>query len=167
MGTITWIKPGLCDILANFSTNWYQKLYKAYRSKATGFNRKASHTPVHTIYTVYREFFASGVLFSLFQRLSMKTCSRIYRGVQPVALSHVRATDGSKCATSDFQVWPLFLTVWRENKWSFAKCPLPGNKNGPIPQVRLFNPFDHDLLINTPRLSNHRFMPPGQLPVVN
>ena len=28
----------------------------------------------------------------------------IVRGVQPVALSHVRATDGSKRATSDFQV---------------------------------------------------------------
>ena len=37
------------------------------------------------------------------------------RGVQPVALSHVCATDGSKCATSNFQVLPLFLTVYTEN----------------------------------------------------
>ena len=61
------------------------------------------------------------------------------RGVQPVALLHVRATDGSKRATSEFQVWPFFWQIhWRENIWSFAKFPLPGIKIGQIPLVRLF-----------------------------
>ena len=65
----------------------------------------------------------------------------IIRGVQPVALSHECATDASKRATSDFQVWPLFLAVWREHNGSFiphgsfAKFPF---KIDQIPLMRLF-----------------------------